>query len=108
MLGSIVNVIAIILGTSIGILIKKGIKERYKSTIMDGIGLSTAIIGITSAIETNNIILVIGSIVVGGIIGEFIDIDLKLEYLGNRLEKKFGKGDSNFSKGFVTASLIFV
>lgn len=108
MLGTIVNVIAIILGTLLGIFIKKGIKEKYKSTIIDGIGLSVAIIGITGAVETNNIILVIGSIVVGSIIGELIDIDLKLENLGDRLEEKFGNGDSNFSKGFVTASLVFV
>ncbi|WFA08732.1 DUF554 domain-containing protein [Tissierella sp. Yu-01] len=108
MLGTIVNIIAIILGTLLGIFIKKGIKEKYKNTIIDGIGLSVAIIGITGAVETNNIILVIGSIVVGSIIGELIDIDLKLENLGDRLEQKFGKGDSNFSKGFVTASLVFV
>ena len=102
MLGTIVNSIAIILGALLGIIIKKGIKEKYKSTIMDGIGLSIMIIGIMGGIETDNIVLIIASIVVGSIIGEIIDIDYKLEKLGHNMEMKFGKGDSNFSKGFVT------
>lgn len=107
MLGTIVNSIAIILGAFVGILIKKGIKEKYKSTIMDGIGLSVVIIGIMGGIKANNIILVIASIVIGSIIGEVIDIDLKLDHLGLTMEKSFGKGDANFSKGFVTASLVY-
>lgn len=107
MLGTVVNVVAIILGAIIGILIRKGIKDKYKSIIMDGIGVSVVVIGIMGGIKANNIILIIGSIVVGCIIGEMIDIDLKLEHLGNKMETRFGKGDSNFSKGFVTASLVF-
>ena len=108
MLGTIVNVVAIIIGTFLGMFLKKGIKDKYKNTIMDGIGLSVGIIGISGAIETNNIILVIISIVIGSIIGEIIDIDLRLDNLGHEMEEKFGKGDSNFSKGFVTASLIYL
>lgn len=107
MLGTVVNSIAIIAGALLGIVIKKGIKEKYKSTIMDGIGLSVVIIGIMGGVETENIVLIIGSIVVGSIIGEIIDIDYKLEKLGHNMEKKFGKDDSNFSKGFVTASLVY-
>ena len=107
MLGTVVNVVAIIIGALIGILIRKGIKDKYKSIIMDGIGVSVVVIGIMGGIKANNIILIIGSIVVGCIIGEMIDIDLKLEHLGIKMEARFGKGDSNFSKGFVTASLVF-
>ena len=107
MLGTIVNSIAIILGALLGIIIKKGMKEKYKTTVMDGIGLSVVIIGIMGGIESNNIILIIASIVVGSIVGEILDIDSKLENLGNNMEKRFGKGDSNFSKGFVTASLVY-
>ena len=107
MVGTLVNSAAIILGAIIGIGIKSGIKDRYKSTIMDGIGLSVVIIGIMGGIKANNIIMIIGSIVVGSIIGEIIDIDLKLEHLGDKMENRFGKGDSNFSKGFVTASLVY-
>lgn len=107
MLGTVVNAAAVILGALFGIGIKKGIKESYKDTIMNGIGLSVVLIGIMGGIEANNIILVIASIVIGSIVGEALDIDKKLDHLGLSMEKKFGKGDSNFSKGFVTASLVY-
>ena len=107
MLGTIVNVIAIVIGSFIGILLKKGIKEEFKDTIMNGIGLTVIIIGINSAIKSDNMVIVIISIVLGIFIGENIRIEDRLNKLGNKMEKKFSKGDSNFSKGFVTASLVF-
>lgn len=107
MLGTIVNVITIILGSLIGVLLKKGIKEAYKDTIMNGIGLAVVVIGITGGIKSENIVLVIASIVLGSLIGETIGIEHKLDQLGNHMEKRFGKGDANFSKGFVTASLVY-
>lgn len=107
MLGTIVNSVAIILGAIVGIIIKKRIKESYKQTIMDGIGLSVLVIGVMGSIESQNIILVIASIVIGSIFGEMLGIENRLDDLGNHLEKRFGKGDSNFSKGFVTASLVY-
>lgn len=107
MLGTVVNSVAIIVGALFGVFIKKGIKDEYKSTIMDGIGLSVMIIGIMGGIKTQNLILVIGSIVLGSIIGEIIKIEDRLEKLGSNMEKRFGKGDSSFSKGFVTASLVY-
>lgn len=105
--GTIVNGIAIVIGSLLGIILKKGIKDEYKSTIMDGIALSVIIIGITGGIETDNIILVISSTVIGSIIGEAMGIEKKLDQIGYKLQSKFGRGDSNFSKGFVTASLIY-
>ncbi len=107
MLGTIVNSIAVVVGALIGIIIKKGIKDDYRNTIMEGIGLAVIIIGIMGGIRSENIILVIGSIVVGGLVGEVIGIDNKLDNLGNSLQEKFGAKDSNFSKGFVTASLVY-
>lgn len=107
MLGTIVNSLSIIIGSLIGIGIKRGIKEEYKSTIMDGIGLTVIIIGIMGSIKSDNIILLIGSIVLGSIIGEALRIETKLNNLGDSLESKFGGDDSNFSRGFVTASLVY-
>lgn len=107
MLGTIVNVIAITLGSLIGILLKKGIKEEFKETIMNGIGLVVIIIGISSGIKSENMVVVIISLVLGILIGEKIGIEHKLNQLGNNMEKRFGKGDSNFSKAFVTASLVY-
>ncbi len=107
MLGTIVNSLAIIVGAILGISLKNGIKEDYKNTIMDGIGLCVLIIGIMGGIESENIVLVISSIVLGSLIGEIIGIENKLDKLGNKMEGYFGKNDSNFSKGFVTGSLVY-
>lgn len=107
MIGTIINSFAIILGSLIGIFINKGIKDEYKKTIMDGLGLTVIIIGLVGAIKTENTILVIISMVLGSIIGEAIGIETKLDNLGNSLETKVGRDNSNFSKGFVTASLIY-
>lgn len=107
MLGTIVNSITIIIGSIIGILLKKGIKEDYKNTIMDGIGISVLVIGISNALEFENLVVVIISIVIGSIIGELIDINKRLNNLGDRLQSKFKNEEGNFSKGFVTASLVY-
>lgn len=107
MLGTVVNSMAIILGSILGMILKRGIKEGYKNTIMDGIGLAVIIIGIMGGIKSENIVLVIGSIVSGSLLGEIIDIEGKLDNIANILEKKLGREDSNFSKGFVTASLVY-
>lgn len=107
MLGTIVNSVAIILGSLLGILLKKGIKEEYRNTIMDGIGLAVIIIGVMGGIGSNNIILVIGSIVLGGIFGELMGIEYKLNNLGDSLQNKFNSNDGNFSRGFVTAALVY-
>lgn len=107
MFGTIVNSSAIVIGALLGIILKKGIKEEYSATIMDGIALSVVIIGITGGIKSENIILVISSIVIGSIIGEAMAIEKKLDSIGYKLQTRFGRGDSNFSKGFVTSSLIY-
>ncbi|MCR3956297.1 MAG: DUF554 domain-containing protein [Gudongella sp.] len=106
-MGTIVNSIAVVAGALLGVFLRKGIKEQYTSTIMDGMALAVVIIGIMGAMEMNNLIVVLASIVVGSIIGEKLDLDKRLENLGTSMEKRFGKGDSDFSKGFIMASLVY-
>ena len=107
MLGTIVNSATIIVGSILGVFLNKGIKDEYKSTIMDGVALVVILIGIIGALDTENIILMTISIVAGSITGEALQIEKKLDKLGSSLEQKLGRGNSNFSKGFVTASLVF-
>lgn len=107
MLGTVVNFIAILAGGLLGVSIKKGIKDNYKKIIMDGLSLVVILIGLSSALKTQNILLLIFSVTIGSIVGEGIGIDRKLNSLGNFLQRKMGKGDANFSEGFVTASLIY-
>ena len=107
MYGSIINSLTIIFGGLIGLMLKKGISERYQETIMDGLALVVITIGIINAVESKNIILVISSLVLGSIIGEKIRIDKRLNNLGGYLESKFKKEGSRFTEGFVSATLVF-
>jgi hypothetical protein len=106
MLGTIVNAIAIIVGSLIGYFFKNLIPERFSESIMKSISLAIVLIGIKMAIGTENILLVICSMVIGTLLGEVIDIESKLEGLGDKLQNRI-KGDSNISQGFVTSSLMY-
>lgn len=117
--GTIVNAAAVVAGGSIGLFLKKGLPERYKSIVMQAIGLSVLFIGISGALQgiyqviengkldRQYITTMIFSLVIGGIIGEFINIENKLENLGIWFQKKFFRNGGNFSEGFVTASLVY-
>lgn len=107
LLGTIVNVVLIIVGGIIGALTKRGIPKRFSDLIMCAIGLVTTVIGITFAIETQNILIVIASLVIGGILGEWINIDAKLNQLGESVKGRIKGEQSNVGEGFVTATLLF-
>lgn len=107
MLGTIVNSGAIILGSLVGILLKGGIPERINDTIMKGLSLCILIIGVSGAIKTNNMILLIFSVVIGALIGEIIDIDKWLKGLGDKIELKLQGRGGKVSEGFITASLVY-
>ena len=109
MIGTLVNVAAVIVGSLIGLLLRKGFPEKMKSTVTTGMGLCTMIIGIQSAFETKNVLIMILSVVIGSIIGVALKIEYRLDKLGQSLQNRFsGKDDSgSFAKGFVTATLIY-
>ncbi len=118
-LGTVVNTIAIIIGAACGILLKKGLPERYKTTIMQAIGLSVVIVGVSGALQgiysvtaegkldRNYITGMILSLVGGSIIGELLKIEDNLDKLGAWFQKRFSQSESSFAKGFVTASLVY-
>lgn len=112
MLGNFVNAGAIVLGCILGLMIRHGLKERFKEIVMQAIGLSVLFIGTASAINglldpKSEPILFIVSLVIGGLIGEWINIEKRLENLGDFLHSKLSSKEHNISQGFVTASLIF-
>lgn len=106
-LGTIVNFSAIIVGSLIGLLIKGGVPEKISNTIMQGLSLCVIYIGISGAIKGSNVMLIIISSVIGGFIGELVDIDNLLKKLGDKIENKFKGRGIKISEGFVTASLLF-
>ncbi|WP_246944344.1 DUF554 domain-containing protein [Bacillus pinisoli] len=108
LLGTIVNGICIILGTFIGSFLTK-IPDKVKHTVMQGIGLSVSLLGIQMGLKSEQFLIVIISLVTGAVIGEYFDLDQKLENIGKWIEKKIGKkAKGDIAKGFVTATLIFV
>jgi len=109
LLGTIVNVVTIIVGCTFGLFFTN-IQERYKETIMNGIGLTVILIGLQMALQTNAISIVLLSILTGAAIGEFLKLEDLLNRFGDWISSKFsGKSNNtNISQGFVTASLIFV
>ncbi|SMB87568.1 hypothetical protein SAMN00017405_1720 [Desulfonispora thiosulfatigenes DSM 11270] len=107
MLGTIVNVLAIILGSVIGLNLKKGMPARFKEVIMQGIGLTVILIGLKMSLNVNNEIIVIIALVLGGLLGEYLNIDYRLNQFGERLKSIIGSKDGGFVNGFVTASLIY-
>jgi len=110
MLGTIVNTIAVIIGASIGMLLKKGIPQKLSDTMMKGLGLCTLYLGISGSLEGQNSLILIISMVVGALIGEGIDLDAKLNHFGSWIESKFKSKDGekvSIAEGFVSASLLF-
>lgn len=107
MLGTVVNALAIALGTGIGLILKSGIRENYRETIMNAVALSVLLIGMMSAIKTNDLLLLIICLAIGSIIGEALKIEDRLEGLGMIIESKTSSTDGSVAKAFVTASLVF-
>ena len=108
MIGTLINVAAVIAGSLIGLFLRRGLPKQLRDTLMAGMGLCVIVIGLKGALGTGNEMLVILSVVLGGCVGVALQIEKHLDQLGSRLEKKFSAaGDGNFGKGFVTASLMF-
>ncbi|HCY88561.1 MAG TPA: DUF554 domain-containing protein [Desulfobacteraceae bacterium] len=110
MLGTIVNCLAIIAGSVVGLLFRNGIPERYNQTVMQAIALSVMLIGIKSALGSDDLLIIIICLAAGALMGEFIGIEDYLKRLGDFLEAKFAKSDAgthSISTAFVTASLLY-
>jgi len=107
LLGTIANSAAIIIGGIAGSFFRKGISERFSNIIMSVLGLFTLVLGMMFAVDTQNALVVIFSLVIGSVIGEWIDIEKRMNDLGDYVQGKLNSGEGSFSKGFVTASLLF-
>jgi uncharacterized membrane protein YqgA involved in biofilm formation len=107
MVGTLVNVGAVIAGTVVGLLVRTRLPERLTRTAFQGIGLFSIAIGVSMAIRTQNWIVVVFSIVPGALVGELIDIDRHLTRFGEFLKRRFRVGGERFSEGMVAAFLLF-
>lgn len=112
MTGTIINIITILIGSSIGIFFGSRLPDRLKNTVTAGLGLFTTSIGISMFLQTEESLIVLGGLLVGAVLGEWWKIEEGLQNLGVWLESRFGRGDdaeesNRFVRGFLTASLLF-
>lgn len=110
MLGVLVNTATVIIGSLVGLLFKKGISKKFTDAIMLGIGLCTVYIGITGTLKGENTLVLIISVVIGAVIGTWLDIDKRINAFGEWIGRRFKKSDegaSSVAEGFVTGSLLF-
>lgn len=118
MTGTIINIAAILIGGAIGLFFGARIPDRLKGTVINGMGLFTAVVGVQMFFKTENALIVLGSLLIGILLGEWWRIEDGLETLGKILEKRFyngtagdsdstGSNRSRFVLGFMTASLLY-
>jgi uncharacterized membrane protein YqgA involved in biofilm formation len=104
--GTLVNIAAVMAGCFLGRYLGHLIPERMRRTIMIGLGLAVLLIGIQLALQSRNPLVVIGAMLIGGILGEALSIEARLENMGHRLQQRF-KDAGNVAEAFVTASLLY-
>src|SRR5688500_7438211 len=108
--GTLLNIATVLVGAVLGLLVGGRLPERFNGIILGGLGLSVLVVGMQNALLTDNILILIGSVLLGGIIGELLRISDGLDRLGAWLQERLargGKGASTFSEAFVTSSLVF-
>lgn len=109
LLGTFINAILIVVGTIIGRALRN-IPDKMKETVMYVIGLAVIVLGLQMGFESQNFVIVIISLVLGTVLGEWADLDGKLNGFGHWIERMLGAKESkgSIAQGFVTATLIFV
>jgi uncharacterized protein len=107
MIGTLINVATVLVGTSIGLMLKSKLPEKMVKTVFQAIGLFTILIGIVMALRFNSLLVVFFSLVTGAIVGEAIDLDAITERAGKKLKSKIKLGGEKFSEGILTAFLMF-
>lgn len=105
--GVIVNFAAIIACSAIGLFLGNKLKEKYRIALADVIALGTAGIGVMYIIKTQNILVLMLSLILGTLAGTLLKIDDRLERLGNRLQNRLKGKHDTFSEGFASASILF-
>lgn len=112
MTGTIINMIAVILGTILGLLFGSRLPERVRDGVLAALGLFTLMLGIRMFLETSNALIVLAALLAGVILGEWLRIEDHIEALGNQLKNSFSRSFKNhdlsrFVEGFLAASILF-
>jgi hypothetical protein len=112
LIGTVINIVAIIAGGLVGVIFGARLPENLKNTVVNGMGLFTGVVGIKMFFDTNESLIVLGALIIGAMLGEWMDIEGRIASLGVWLEKRFAGGSgedtsSRFVRGFLAASLLY-
>ncbi|ASB50227.1 DUF554 domain-containing protein [Alkalitalea saponilacus] len=107
MTGTLINVAAVIVGSIIGLTFKKKLPQKVIDVVFQGIGLVTFCIGVFMFLKSEWLIVVVLSLLFGGITGGLLDINLRVQQWSNRVKARFSKTGGNFSEGLTTAFLLY-
>lgn len=109
MIATVINSIAIIVGTLIGLLLRRGIKEKYQTAVFSASGITSLVIGIQMALKTSHLLAFAFALILGGLAGTWMDIDGHVLAFGERLKNRFAKNSEggSFAQGFLTASVLY-
>ncbi len=107
MIGTVVNTGAVVVGSLIGVAVGSRLPDRIKTILMQALGLSVLLIGFQMALSGHRTLLVIGSLLLGALTGELLQLERRVEHLGERLKRRFRSWSPTFVQGFVTASILY-
>ncbi len=105
--GTLVNVIAVILGSTIGLIFHSKIPTRFTQTVFQGIALFTILIGVNMGLKSNEFLLIVFSLISGGIVGEALKLETRVENLSLTIQHRIKSKNQKFSEGLITSFLLF-
>jgi uncharacterized protein len=115
--GTLINIATVLAGTTIGTLLGSRLPERVRETVLHALGLVTVLVGVAQGLDAfrppltdvtrGAVLVVMGSVLIGGVAGELLRIEGGLDRIGEALRARFGRGQARFTEGFVVASLVF-
>jgi len=106
-IGTFVNVATVVAGSMVGLLLRQRFPAAIKTIIFQSVGLATLVLGMQMALENDNFLVLIFSLLIGGILGELLKLDVRLDGLATALKHMLRVGDARFTEGLITAFLLF-
>ena len=107
MLGTIINAATVIAGSSVGLALKKALSDKYTTIYFQAVGLFTLILGMNMSLKISAPLIVALSLIAGGLTGEYLKLEERMNHIGDNLKMRFKIGNEKFTEGMITAFLLF-
>jgi len=108
MLATLINALAIVLGSILGLLLKKGLNKKYETAVFSAAGVVTLVIGMQMAFKSTHMLAFALALIIGGLVGTLLNVEGGILSLGEVLKRRFAKADdSSFAYGFLSASVLY-